>query len=148
MLENEKNTVKIGELTDTESDDNDRTPVEDVLTWELRHYKEEILSKDLKNTLGKTENLMTELQRHFFPRFEDQIIYFDIHEDKHQYVDEEEIWVETKYTLEIHLDSISPLFLMELERVFGNAWTIQSARGAGMVMKFDLTNGNVTKCDE
>lgn len=127
-------------------DNIENLPVEEVITYELRQYKKEI--KEQKFTTPKnTESLLQQMQTHF-SKFEENIIYFDIHENKHNYVDEEEIWTESEYTLEITLDSMTPSLLAELERVFGETWELQSTRDGSMRMKFVLIGGNLTRFKE
>lgn len=117
------------------------------LTYEIIKYKENIFDRNLKTTLGKKEGLLKELQKHFLP-FKDQIIYMDVHVDRHHYVDEDEIWVEERHTLEISLDRITPELLAELERVMGSKWELRTNRHGVMLMKFDLVGGNLTIVDE
>lgn len=127
-------------------DNIENLPVEEVITYELRQYKKEIKEQKF-TTLKNTESLLHQIQTHF-SKFEENIIYFDIHENKHNYVDEEEIWTESEYTLEITLDSMTPSLLAELERVFGETWELQSTRVGSMRMEFDLVGGNLTRFKE
>ena len=122
-------------------------PNEEVVTWELRHYKEEIRGQDLKTRLGKRASLLKELQKHFC-YYHDDIINFDIHVDQHHYVNDEEIWVESKHTLEISLSSITANLLAEIERILGEHWELQTDRYGIMRMKFNLSEGNLTVCED
>lgn len=127
-------------------DNIENLPVEEVITYELRQYKKEIKEQKFTTTTN-TESLLQQIQTHF-SKFKENIIYFDIHENKHNYIDEEEIWTESEYTLEITLDSITPPLLAELERVFGETWELQSTRDGSMRMTFDLIGGNLTRFKE
>lgn len=127
-------------------DNIENLPVEEVITYELRQYKKEIKEQKFTTTTN-TEPLLHQIQTHF-SKFEENIIYFDIHENKHNYIDEEEIWTESEYTLEITIVSITPSLLAELERVFGETWELQSTREGSMRMKFDLIGGNLTRFKE
>ena len=106
-----------------------------------------ILKIIIKEQTTNTEPLLQQIQNHF-SKFQENIIYFDIHENKHNYIDEDEIWTESEYTLEITLTSITPSLLAELERVFGETWELQSTREGCMRMEFDLIGGNLTRFKE
>jgi len=129
-----------------EEDNAKNTPVE-VITWTLNQYKKEIGEQDIQTTRKITQALLKEIQKHF-SNFQDNIIYFDIHEDNHHYVDEDELWMESEYTIEITMDSMTPSLLAEIERVFGEVWELQSTHDGIMRLKFDLNWGRVVKIND
>ena len=128
-------------------DNIEHLPVEEVITYELREYKKGIIKEQKSTTTTNTEPLLQQIQNHF-SKFKENIIYFDIHENKHNYIDEDEIWTESEYTLEITLDSMNHSLLAELERVFGETWELQSTRVGSMRIEFDLVGGNLTQFKE
>ena len=119
--------------------------VDDVINWELKHYLKDLEDRDFNTVTRGKISLLKQIITQFY-QYKDHLIYFNIHIDTNNYVDDDyEIWVEEKHILEAHLSTITPSLLAELERCFTDKWEIRTDRYGNMVMKFPLFERTYTK---
>ena len=116
---------------------------------EIEQYHSNLYNTTLDQLLHNKKRLIHTLREYFEDVWEEYMIYLDIHTDTYHYIDDDdEVWVESTHTLELHINYITPSFLRLVEGI-SKHWTCKGDEHKTMVIYIPLHEGkNITYVGE